>query len=168
LPREDNPKILSWTDVESLCESVAAQIIASKYDPDIVIGLLWGGAIPTRIIMDMANINREKVIYIETKYYNGTKRKKEVEVMFDHDKLWVGDKKILVIDDIYDTGNTITALEEKLTSKVQRPKSVKIATLVYKGMQPKNSYSAFGIQDKLTWIVFPWEKEEYRKEKINE
>lgn len=167
LPSQDNSTILSWKDVEFLCEGLAAQIIKSKYEPDIVIGLLWGGAIPTRIIMDMANIDRNKAMFIQTKYYDGTKRKKEVEVVFDFDNLWVEGKKILIIDDIYDTGKTFKALKEKLHSR-QKPKSIKIATLVCKGKQPKNSFNGLGIPDKSTWVVFPWEKFEYEREKVNE
>lgn len=169
LPSQDNSKILSWTDVKFLCEGLASQIIASKYNPDIVIGLLWGGAIPTRIIMDMANIDRSKVMLIETKYYDGTKRKKEVQVMLDPDRIWVENKKILIIDDIYDTGRTLKALKKKLCLR-QKPKSIKIATLVCKRPRPKNSFNVLGIQDKSTWVVFPWEEVEYhmeQKEKVN-
>lgn len=164
LPRDDNSKKLSWQDVEFLCESVACQIIASKYEPDLVIGLLWGGAIPTRIIMDMANIDRKKVAFIETKYYDGTKKRESVEILGDLRDLWIKDKKILIIDDIYDTGKTIKVLKKKLDC----PKSVKTATLVCKGKQPKGSYNALTIPDKSTWVVFPWETNEYNREKEEE
>jgi hypoxanthine phosphoribosyltransferase len=61
-------------------------------------------------------------------------------------------KHIYIVDDIYDTGNTVKAVIEYL--EVKQPASISIATLIAREtspIPPQASYHAFTIKDE--WII---------------
>jgi hypoxanthine phosphoribosyltransferase len=72
----------------------------------------------------------------------------ELEI-FGIEKLNVSNKDVIVVDDIFDTGNTLSTIVERL--KGMRPKSVKSLVLLSKNVSRKTSYepdfSLFEIDD---------------------
>ncbi len=144
-------EILDWDDVTRLVEELATKIVNDNYVPDVLIAVGRGGDIPARIISDLLGVKEIK--HVRAKYYESISVKKdEVEVeIIDMD---LKNKKVLVIDDLVDSGNTLRTIEKKILEL--SPSSIKVATLQVKPWSSREpDYFAMKTGN---WVVYPWEK----------
>ena len=81
-------------------------------------------------------------------------------------------KNLIVVDDILDTGETMSELNIYANDLLDEDQSIAIATLCrrdghggYSGFS--HEFNAFWITPQVDWVVFPWEAEsiisDYRK-----
>ena len=148
---------LSWEDIEKASLSIYSQMCHDKYVPDVIIGLLRGGVVPARIFSDFFNIIFDFVA-LDVKLYTGiNKRNSEAHIKsFFGD---VKDKKILIVDDIYDSGKTMEAV-----LKFLKEEDITTATIFWKEAAKKKPNYYADIAKKKEWIVFPWERYEFWRE----
>lgn len=154
-----NFKFISWNDLEYYCDKIYAQMLKDNYRPDCIIGLLRGGIVPARIFSDHFNILID-FFALDVKLYKGVNERMEKAKI----KAFDGDVKgkILVVDDIYDSGKTMEAVLEHL-----RGKEVKTATIFWKeSAKNKPDYYA-EVAKENEWIVFPFEMAEFNREKVH-
>lgn len=155
---------MSWEDVEKSCEKIYQDMAKNNYVPDVIIGLLWGGVVPTRLMVDLFGHERTNTHVIYTSLYDGVGKKRDsVDINMKHFNSDITNKKVLVIDDIWDTGTTMKAVLKEL---IERNCEVSTTTLVYKNtnnMIAPNYYD-YIINDDNSWITFPWEKHEFLRE----
>jgi hypoxanthine phosphoribosyltransferase len=155
----------SWQDVELMCQSIIMQMYADEWRPDYIVGLTRGGNIPATIISNQTDITchalkisfrdqaeTESNCWMSEDAYNG--------------------KKILIIDDINDTGETLNHLQQDWESNCFPDDmkwdmiwghNVRFATLT------ENFGSTFGFvkyccheinkSEEDVWLVYPWEKQ---------
>jgi len=161
--RESNLAHISWGKVEEMCKTISSQIKNSNFKPDILLGLSRGGLVPARIFSDLLNTN--KVHILRVKSYNIDKKISKPVIDDYKCEFNFKGKKILVVDDITDTGESLDVVKRYLAKKGLNPKNVKFATLHYKpNSRFKPDYFA-DVTEK--WIVYPWEKEEMRRKYKN-
>jgi len=140
---------LTWRGIMSLCTKIVKKL-KDKY-PNIVdyeiIGLSRGGLIPAVIISNMLNIRKVYSIGMKS-YTNEEKDHFELYQIPEVSKI----DKILLIDDISDSGDSFSATKEMLQGK-----TVATASLTLKH-KTKFKPDVFGkaIKDDV-WVVFPWE-----------
>ena len=141
--------IVTWRKAMSLCSRIVGQL-KDRY-PNVVdydiIGLSRGGLIPSVIISNMLNIR--KVYALGMRSYT-EQEKTDTEVYQVPDILSM--RKILLIDDISDTGESF-----KQTSEMLVGKEVITVSLFFKD---KTIFvpNVFGKKVKNNnWVVFPWE-----------
>ena len=156
---------LTWEDVEKSCMKIYSSMKANNYIPEIIIGLLWGGTVPTRILVDLLGHKRTNTFVTHASLYDGIgKRRDHVDIGFNHDSLKTfANRKVLLVDDIWDSGMTMRAALKDL---LEHNCIVSTATLVYKNV---NSSIAPDYYDKTVdndnmWVIFPWEKREFVRE----
>lgn len=152
---------------------LAKNIYDSGFRPDAMIVLWRGGSNVGMIVNEFFEYKGENPYHgiIKAKSYTGIAKRTKVNVEgSEHilDKISKGDK-VLVIDDIFDSGKTMEKIKELVNRKSD---NVKIATLYYK---PKNNLTKikpdFYLNKVDDWIVFPHElmgltkKEVYNKGK---
>ena len=77
--------------------------------------------------------------FYRLKSYEGTNSTGEVKILVDIAPELIKGKKVIVLEDIVDTGNTLEFIIEKLQKK--QPADLKIATLFYKPEAYKKSYT---------------------------
>ena len=156
-------KYLSWEDTEKSCFNVYSKMAHDKYKPDVVIGLLWGGVVPTRLFVDFIDIKRENVKVIYASLYKGiSERNKDVSIIPTYVKSEIEGKKVLIIDDILESGKTMGAALREL---IKMNCEVKTATMVYKSVNnaiPPDYYDYEESEN--VWLVCPWEKFETNRE----
>jgi uncharacterized protein len=135
---------------------LAKMVYDSGFRPDYVLMLMRGGA-PIGIIMH--EYFRSKGIELkheEVKAVSYSMIGKQHQVAFQGLEVLqvTKNKKILIVDDIFDTGKTIQSLLYFLGHK----KDVKIATLYYKEKcNTTHIVPDFYIEKTNKWIVFPHE-----------
>ncbi|MGZ4851397.1 MAG: phosphoribosyltransferase [Candidatus Bathyarchaeia archaeon] len=148
----------TWNQVYAMLLCQVQKIQSDCYKPDIIVGIARGGIVPSRILSDLLETRDLTTIQIE--YYEGINQTKEEPSLKQCLNLQLTDKKVLLVDDVSDTGNSLQLAKNHL--KQNGAKEIKIATLYTK----PTSITKPDYYEKLTinWIVFPWDiKENVRK-----
>ncbi|MDI6888036.1 MAG: phosphoribosyltransferase family protein, partial [Candidatus Thermoplasmatota archaeon] len=99
-----NCELITWRKSYELATKLARKIKLSSYIPEIVIAIGRGGFVPARIVSDFLNITELTSIRIE--HWLAAKLKKEARLQAPL-AVNAGGKKVLVVDDITDTGETL-------------------------------------------------------------
>ena len=156
-------KYLSWEEIRCACKCISSSVLNSDFKPDLLILLSRGGLIPGRLISDYLNI--KKIVVIDTKFYNDNKEPNKILYIDDYDicKLkQFHNKKALLIDDIYDTGTTISQVKKV----IKENSDIELKTAVI-SLKKKAGYEFFNVVDYFyflseegEWVVYPWEEHE--------
>jgi hypothetical protein len=145
---------LSWEEVQGLCERLAERIREAGCSPDLVVAVSRGGFPVGRILCDLLGV--EELASVQVRYYLGpgeTGRKPEVVHPLNAE---VRGRRVLVADDVADTGHSLAAVRELLSGRGE--KELKVATLHYK---PWSVFRPdFYVEEVREWVVYPWEVRE--------
>lgn len=141
---------LSWKQAGDYCFKLANLVKESGYAPNVIVGIARGGLVPTAVmgqVLDNKDIRTVSVKYYEKKGVHSKKPK------FVGKKLDLPNHlKILIVDDISDTGHTLDFVRKSLNGRT------KTATLHYK---PKSIVKPdYFIEETDDWVVYPWEVDE--------
>ena len=150
------PKIrcafISWSGFYSLSRSLAHKIHDSGFKPDIIIAIGRGGYMPARIISDFLHVMNLTSFKIE--HYRGTQKKKTAAVKYPLGQGVTG-RKVLLVDDVCDTGDTFEVAGRHLRECFQ-PVEIRTAVIHYKKTSSfiPDYYARRMI--KWRWIIYPW------------
>ena len=143
--------VLSWDDIISITLKLGKMIKKSDFSPDFLIGVARGGLVPLRVLSDF--FNNTNIAIINVKLYKDIAEREQVTFVQKID-FELSDKKVLVIDDVADTGLTLKAVVDYLRNE-KKVKILKTATLHYKPWSViKPDYY---VEEVEKWIVYPWE-----------
>ncbi|MCL2135022.1 MAG: phosphoribosyltransferase [Candidatus Bathyarchaeota archaeon] len=147
-------EIPTWNQIYKMLLQQAQKIQKTPYQPDIIIGIAQGGTIPTRILTDL--LNTKKTTTITIKSYTNIAQPNTQPTLTHPLTIPINNKKILLIDDITDTGQTLKTAKQHLTKKGAT--ETKTATLYTKPTtQTTPDYTEKTTKN---WIIFPWEIKE--------
>ena len=142
------PELISTASIQARVKELAEQITKDFAGEEVVIvGVLKGSFI---FCADLIREMKLPVIldFISVSSYEGTESTGELKVNLDI-KTNIDGKNVILVEDIIDTGLTISSLVE--TFKKNNPKSLKVASLLYKPARLKHEvdidYLAFEIED---------------------
>ena len=137
---------LTWKAAAEYCEKLAKMI---DFRPDFIVGISRGGLVPARILSDILDA---KVLIIGIKFYKGV-GETDPRPTITQDLPKLEGKKILIVDDIADSGNSLIAATEYLKGN-----ELRTATLHYK--ETSKLKPDYFIDTATQWIVYPWERHE--------
>jgi hypoxanthine phosphoribosyltransferase len=145
---------LNWSDIEMLVHKLAEQI-SSIYEPNMLIGILRGGAIIATMLSDV--LNMREVYTIGCRSYTGVEERETIMIYQPLSLNSLLDRDVLVVDDVADTGDTMRHIVQYV--KGFEPKKLKTATLHIK---PHTSFIPdFYVENINAWIVYPWSINEF-------
>lgn len=149
---------MSWEEAEDAVRRIASKMKSSGFTPDLIVGISRGGLVPARLLSDILG-NRELYV-IRIGFYTGVgKTAREPRILQDL-PMHVKGKKILLIDDISDTGGSFRTAVEHLKSR--GASEIKTASLHLKST---SSFKPdFFIYTTDAWVIYPWEKCEFKSE----
>lgn len=115
----------------------------------LAVGVLKGSVIfMSDLVREMEGCNVE-IAFLAVSSYEGTDSTGSVRLLCDLDRP-LGDVNVLIVEDILDTGNTLTYLRKTL--EVRKPASIKIVALLDKPERRVSpimlDYKGFEIEDK--------------------
>jgi uncharacterized protein len=151
-------EVPTWSQIYDYLLCLAEKLQAQAYRPDVVVGVCRGGLIPARILVDLLEARQFASIQVE--FYIGLGETKEAPTLKQALALSVAGKRVLLVDDIADSGKTLQFAVNYL--KEQGAAEIKTVTIYYKTC----SVTKPDFYEKETdcWVVFPWEaKETLRK-----
>ena len=136
---------LSYHDIHADCIELA-KIIKKKYKPKKLILISRGGLIPGSIIANFLGIQDIDVIALKT--YQNRKRSSDIKVFKRIKSL----KKLVVIDDLVDSGETAKIVKEMM------PNSKFVVLYAKTSGKKQADLHLYDFKDK-DWLVFPWEQD---------
>ena len=136
---------LSYHDIHTDCIELAKKI-KKKYKPEKLIIISRGGLIPGSIIANYLGIQDVDVIALKT--YADRKRSKEIKVY----KRIKSEKKLVVIDDLVDSGETAKIVKEMM------PNSKFVVLYAKTSGKKQADLHLYDFKDS-DWLVFPWEQD---------
>ncbi|WP_265587740.1 phosphoribosyltransferase [Sphingomicrobium arenosum] len=157
-----------WISADSLLADsfrLARAILASDYRPTHIVGIWRGGAPVGIAVQELLAYHGQEAdhISIRTSSYTGIDRQeKEVRVFaLGHliDTLDPEDR-LLVIDDVFDTGRSIEAFLAELKARCRHnmPRETRIATVYYKPRRNQTQLAPdYYVHQCDDWLVFPHE-----------
>ena len=155
----------TWDEIEKLTYDICDQM-ANNFDrPQYLIALMRGGLVPARIMADYFNISSDFQVLPVKSYENYTKRGK-VKITANFDLSVIQGQRVIVMDDLLDSGNTVRDVRKYLMT--HKPASLKVAALYWKDCSKEiPDYYAEKTPSDL-WLTFPWEKKEFGRAKLSE
>ena len=164
--------IIDWKEYNQIVEKLAIQIYKSGFNPNLLIGIMRGGA---PIIDVLSRVFKLKCAYLAVESYSGKGVEDEQgDIVFSREMSSIAKNmggKILLCDDLSDTGITLNKSVDWL-KKYQPIKDkiedIKTATLWKKKKSTfEPDYCAVKLKND-PWIVQPFEHyEEIRIEEIS-
>jgi hypoxanthine phosphoribosyltransferase len=144
-------EIMSWDDFGVAARSVAQMVADDGYEPDMVLaiargGLLIGGAIGYALSV-------KNVYTMNVEFYTGVDERLEVPRILPPapDFVDLHDARILIVDDVADTGHTLRSVEKFCEGKVAE---VRTGVLYEKSHSVVRCDYVWKRTD--LWINFPW------------
>ena len=150
-------EVPSWRQIYSMLLSMAGGIRRSGFKPDVIVGVLRGGWLPARVLSDFLGVGVDSV---GVEFYLGVAETRKAPVLTQSVSVPVTGKRVLVVDDVADSGESLTLVKAHVLQK--GAKEVRVATVYCKPWSVvKPEYYA---RESSCWVVFPWElKETIRK-----
>ncbi len=143
--------LVSWDEVYRLAKILAFKIKKSGFKPDLVIGIARGGLVPARIVCDFLLQKDLAAIKVEHWGIAATPGKAEIKFPLPID---ISGKKILIVDDVVDTGDTYSVTMDYLKGK--NALEIKSSVLHYKTRSTFVPDYWSEKQDEWKWIIYPW------------
>lgn len=149
---------VSWKEAEDLSRSLCAQIEKSGFKPDVIIGISRGGLVPARVLSDILDI--KELYAIRIAFYKRAGERVENPRILQGLSVDIKGKKVLLVDDISDTGKSFHVGVEHI--RAHGAFDVKTAAL---HINSRTSFIPdYFISKTSSWLVYPWEKNEFERE----
>lgn len=148
-------KNVSWEQIQNFCEILSKDIRKRKAEYDTLLAITRGGLAPAAILSHILEISDVRTIGVRS--YDNTTQKEEIELIQQPNPYMFVGKRVLVIDDIIQSGITMSLVFKFFKVIIEQDLAeFSSAVLIYKGPSPYPDY--FGTKvDPDTWVDFPWE-----------
>jgi hypoxanthine phosphoribosyltransferase len=147
-------KLVSFDEIAKWTADVAKQIEDAGPKPTVIIGLTRGGWVPARMLCDSLGV--KKLYAIKTEHWGVTANPDGKALLTQELNTTIANEEVVVIDDITDTGESLTLAMDHLAKL--RPRSVRSATLLHitHSKFTPDYYSVEVPKERWTWFIFPW------------
>lgn len=154
---------------------LARKIFDDGFRPDFVVGI-WRGGTPIGIAVDeflrVQGLPIKFHTAIKTQSYTGIGQRREVEVMGLETvvNMCNSEDKLLLLDDVFDTGNSVKAVLEQFKSMARKnTPEIRTACLWYKpAANQTDIVPDYWLHETEAWLVFPHELEGLTLEEIGQ
>ena len=143
---------------------LGVKVLESGFEPTMIIAI-WRGGTPVGMalqeILAYCGIESDHIA-IRTSSYTGVDQRGAVAVhgLNYMVKKVSSDDRVLIVDDVFDTGNTIKAVIDEITMRARgnTPGDMRVAVPWYKPTRNKtNLVPDYFIRETAAWLVFPHE-----------
>lgn len=144
-------EVLTWEGFGSASRELTQQILDSGFAPDILLSITRGGLLPAGAIayaMDTKNLH-----IINVEFYTGVDQRLPEPVFLPPLPAvsYLDGQKVLIIDDVADTGETLKMVQEFCN---RHTAETRVAVLYEKSRSVVHADYVWKHTDQ--WISFPW------------
>jgi hypoxanthine phosphoribosyltransferase len=146
---------MSWDDLGAGARDLAQAVADDGWIPDIVLGIARGGLLVCGALGYALGVKNTFTMNVE--FYTGVDERLDMPMILPPvpDLVDFAETKVLIADDVADTGETLKAVHEFLAGKVAEVRS---AVLYEKSRSAVKCEYVWRRTDR--WITFPWSAEE--------
>src|SRR5579885_1110744 len=144
-------EVMSWDDLGVGARELAEAVAGDGYVPDMILGIARGGLLVGGAIGYALGVKNTFSMNVE--FYTGVDERLEMPMLLPPvpDLVDFGEQRILIADDVADTGATLALVKEFCEGKVAE---VRCAVLYEK---PRSTVSCEYVWRRTDrWIDFPW------------
>lgn len=151
-PRSFPCHLVSWDEAYRLSRKLANKIKSSGFHPDLIIAIGRGGYVPARIVSDFLLHSLLTSIKVEH-WDNAACKRPEAAVRFPL-ALDIQGQKILIVDDVTDTGETLRVTVDYVKSL--NASEIRTAVMQHKTVSPIVPDFYAEVITEWRWIIYPW------------
>jgi hypothetical protein len=152
---------------------LGVEILESGFEPTLIVAI-WRGGTPVGMavqeILSYCGVQADHIA-IRTSSYIGVDQRGAVAV---HGLDYIirkirHDDRLLIVDDVFDTGNTIVAVIEEITKRARgnTPEDIRVAVPWYKPTRNETSIKPhYFLNETAEWLVFPHELDALSPEEL--
>jgi hypoxanthine phosphoribosyltransferase len=144
-------EVMTWSDLGDGARSLAEAAAADGFVPDIILGIARGGLLVAGAVGYALGIKNTFTMNVE--FYTGVDERLDVPMILPPvpDLVDFAEQRVLITDDVADTGATLRLVQEFCAGKVaevrcavlyEKPRSVVKCDYVWRRTE--------------RWITFPW------------
>src|SRR3954470_24553710 len=150
-PAATEREIMSWDHLGEAARQLAQDVVASGYKADIVLAIARGGLLPGGAVAYALGVKNSCAMNVE--FYTDVDQRLEVPLILPPapELIDLGDSKMLIVDDVADTGRTLEVVTQFCADKVAE---VRTAVLYEKSQSVVKCDYVWRRTDQ--WIDFPW------------
>jgi hypoxanthine phosphoribosyltransferase len=149
------------------------QVLESGFEPTMIIAI-WRGGTPVGMALQEAlsycGVDSDHIA-IRTSSYSGIEQRGTVSV---HGLNYIikkirHDDRVLIVDDVFDTGNTIVAVIAELTRRARgnTPEDIRVAVPWFKPSRNETDILPdYYLRETAEWLVFPHELDSLTPEEL--
>ena len=159
----------SYADVGELMYTVMSEVLADGWEPDVIVSVECGGRVPGGMAVMHANTTCEafaELVPVKASKYDGRGNVMHAVRVGETSmpRKWDAGR-MLVVDDVLETGDTMRAILRELG---RHASDIRVAAVFkkssYTGADVEGCRVYYGEEvDDGTWIIPEWETDEYRK-----
>jgi uncharacterized protein len=144
-------EVLSWTDFGDGSRRLAQLVAEAGYEPDIILAVARGGLLPAAAVAYALDVKNLFTMNVE--FYTGVEERLDFPVMLPPllDAVDLKGARVLVADDVADTGSTLKLVKDFCAEHVH---DVRCAVLYEKSRSIVKCEYVWRRTDR--WIDFPW------------
>jgi uncharacterized protein len=150
--RRVNKQHLTWLQIEDLAIRLADRLPRGY---DVMLVITRGGMVPACIVSERLNLRN--ILVAAVMFYTAQEHTldKPIFLQFPADPL-LTDRRVLIVDDVWDSGRTIMAVRERVIDAGGKPET---AVLHYKPTRTtfSNERPDYYVDETDAWIVYPWD-----------
>jgi uncharacterized protein len=150
-PPPGEREILTWSLFGQGSRELATSVADSGFRPDIILAIARGGLLPAGALGYALSIKNVFVVSVE--YYTGVGTTLDFPVMLPPqlNLIDIKDAKVLVVDDVADTGHTLKAVHDFMAGHAGETRT---AVIYEKSQSVVKCEYVWKRTDR--WIDFPW------------
>jgi len=167
--------VLSARDLLEDSFRLGVEILESGFEPTLIIAI-WRGGTPVGMalqeVLAYCGVESDHIA-IRTSSYIGVDERGEVAV---HGLNYIikkiqHDDRVLIVDDVFDTGNTIKTVVEEIRQRARAnaPEEIRVAVPWFKPSRNETDIVPdFYLRETAEWLVFPHELDALTEEEMLE
>jgi hypoxanthine phosphoribosyltransferase len=150
-PPPADREVMTWDDLGTAARHLAQAVTDEGYAPDIVLAIARGGLLPGGAVAYALGVKNSCAMNVE--FYTDVDQRLEVPLILPPapELIDLGDSRMLIVDDVADTGRTLEVVQEFCVGKVAEVRS---AVLYEKPHSVVKCEYVWRRTDR--WIDFPW------------
>ena len=148
-------EVMTWDDLGTGARELAETVAADGWVPDMILGIARGGLLVAGAIGYALGVKNTFTMNVE--FYTGIDERLDVPMILPPvpDLVDFADFKVLIADDVADTGATLRLVKEFCAGKVAE---VRCAVIYEKSRSEVRCEYVWRRTDR--WITFPWSAED--------
>jgi len=142
---------MTWGDLGTGAREIAGQIVADGWEPSLILGIARGGLLTAGALSYALGVKNAFSMNVE--FYTGIDERLPVPMLLPPvpELIDLQDQRVLIADDVADTGQTLVLVKDFLAGKVR---DARVAVLYEKPRSIVRCEYVWRRTDR--WIDFPW------------